>query len=894
MTQRQGSALVVSGESGTGKTALLRRLAAAAGEAGCRVLHGGGLGGELPLRTLLDAILTGLPGTGRPEIVDATVRAVLPLVPPSGRPVDGRSAELISRYLTVLLGQLADRTPVLLAVDDLHLADPTSLAVWPELVRAGGELPVLFAAAHPPSAESETPETPRAVGIRLGPLSATETRTLAQQVTGGPPGAELRERLRLADGNPRELLRLLDGSYGSRDGTGALGPAAVEALRAAAVLGDPAEPEELAAVLGISLAAVRRRLDEAARGGVLDSAGPAVRFRRPLVREALLRELPHSLCAAVHRQAARALADRGADPARVLAQLNAAGEPERWAAEWLARSVDFDALAERRHDAVSVLLERLFARLPESDPLVPELWHRLAVTRYRLGHPDTEPTVRAALARAVEPEHQATAAMLLSEVLLRRGDVPAGLGAVEAALARHTGQAPWAGRLLALRARVLFYGGRYVEAARSAETAAALGAAGREVDVQTVCMARQSLAWVLTSRRDPAAGLAAASEEPPLGPAEGPLDAEARYRLTQTRALLLSGLDRHAEARATLAHGRRLAEERGAVRALLLHPAAAVVLRFARGDWDGALTGSAVVVEHRFCGWSPIEAYGTAALIELHRGRRREAVEQLERWGDRPVPEGGPRGRSGALVTAGALLAERAGSPRDAVEVLAVLLEPEFAHDMDLRFLWLPELVRLALLADDRATARAALAAAEQECGRASGTEGPIAAAERCRGLLTGDPEPLAAAVDHYRRVGRPLEHAAALEDLAAVLALRGERGQARRRLTAALAGYRSLGAQWDISRAEARLRELGVRRGRPPGSGRGATRSATRGWESLTPAEDRIARLLIEGWSNPQIAAELLLSPRTVQTHVSHILAKLGLRSRGQVAREAARHGVG
>ena len=60
-------------------------------------------------------------------------------------------------------------------------------------------------------------------------------------------------------------------------------------------------------------------------------------------------------------------------------------------------------------------------------------------------------------------------------------------------------------------------------------------------------------------------------------------------------------------------------------------------------------------------------------------------------------------------------------------------------------------------------------------------------------------------------------------------------------------------------------------------------------GWDSLTPTETKIAALVEEGLSNPEIAAKLLLSRRTVATHVSHILKKLDVHSRIDIAREAA-----
>ena len=79
---------------------------------------------------------------------------------------------------------------------------------------------------------------------------------------------------------------------------------------------------------------------------------------------------------------------------------------------------------------------------------------------------------------------------------------------------------------------------------------------------------------------------------------------------------------------------------------------------------------------------------------------------------------------------------------------------------------------------------------------------------------------------------------------------------------------------------------------GLQPGHVRGPRskhRQARSGWGSLTPAETKIAALVGEGLSNPEIAARLLLSRRTVATHVSHILKKLGVHSRTDIAREAA-----
>jgi DNA-binding CsgD family transcriptional regulator len=72
---------------------------------------------------------------------------------------------------------------------------------------------------------------------------------------------------------------------------------------------------------------------------------------------------------------------------------------------------------------------------------------------------------------------------------------------------------------------------------------------------------------------------------------------------------------------------------------------------------------------------------------------------------------------------------------------------------------------------------------------------------------------------------------------------------------------------------------------------GRGERKRPASGWESLTPTEHDVVRLVSEGLSNADVATRLFISPRTVQTHLTHVYAKLGLDSRVQLVQEAARH---
>ena len=87
---------------------------------------------------------------------------------------------------------------------------------------------------------------------------------------------------------------------------------------------------------------------------------------------------------------------------------------------------------------------------------------------------------------------------------------------------------------------------------------------------------------------------------------------------------------------------------------------------------------------------------------------------------------------------------------------------------------------------------------------------------------------------------------------------------------------YERLDAARDLARAQAALRQLGVRRARRVSHSR-----AQSGWQSLTPSERAVVDLVTEGLTNPQIGQRLYVSRRTVQTHLAHVFAKLHITSR-------------
>jgi DNA-binding NarL/FixJ family response regulator len=223
--------------------------------------------------------------------------------------------------------------------------------------------------------------------------------------------------------------------------------------------------------------------------------------------------------------------------------------------------------------------------------------------------------------------------------------------------------------------------------------------------------------------------------------------------------------------------------------------------------------------------------------------------------------------------------------------VYADTVDPGDGLELYDRNQWLPDLVRLALAVNDEELARAAVTAAVTDAETDAETDARdeplprrVAAARGARAVLDGDVATLLDVAVDYRALGIPLSVGHTYEEAAVLLARAGDTAGARAPLTEAVRAYLELGAAWDIRRIDARLRPYGVRRGP-----RTAKRRATSGWEALTPTEQRVASLVAQGRSNPDIAAEMLLSRRTVQTHVSNILAKLGLGSRIEIAREAA-----
>jgi DNA-binding CsgD family transcriptional regulator len=142
------------------------------------------------------------------------------------------------------------------------------------------------------------------------------------------------------------------------------------------------------------------------------------------------------------------------------------------------------------------------------------------------------------------------------------------------------------------------------------------------------------------------------------------------------------------------------------------------------------------------------------------------------------------------------------------------------------------------------------------------------------RGIVDDSASKLRAAVDVLRGTPRTL-------DLAMACEVAGTASGSPALLSEALDLYQRFGARRDAARTISGLRGLGVRLGQ-----RGLRSRPSTGWRSLTPAERRVAELVSEGLLYKEIGARLFVSRRTVETHVTHLFAKLAVASRVELAR--------
>jgi DNA-binding CsgD family transcriptional regulator len=880
----QGATVLIEGEPGIGKTSLLDVVVAEATGLGLRVLRGSGaeLERKLPFAAIMSALA--LPDAD----ADAQLARLSGLLRGEGTALAGTADQeyMVAEAVLDLLDHWCATGPVALLVDDLQWSDPSSLLVLSRLGGAVRQLPLLLVLAYQPVPRpGELDSLLRrlhdrgAVAVPLGPLDEPAVARLVGQLTGAVPDDGLLARAAGAAGNPlyvTELIRAADQTDPVPRSLAAvvarrldlLSTQARELLGVAAVLGTGFTLTELSTILGTPVIELWEATSEAVQAGLLAESGDKLVFRHDLIRESLAGNVPASVRDALLTQAGHALARAGAAGERVAELFAASGSLDTRTAEWLAANAD--RLILRAPDLAVDLLTRAVDRSSDwRARLRPQLARALLGTRRPR---DAERIIEAALAVLPEPanaEQVATLRWLLAQACFQRGHLERAVAEARRALAVTDPATASAARLHGFLAQMRLLMGQ-VEAA-DASAASSLVAAQASGDAYGTAYGLYMEAGVRLLERRPSDGVLLSDQAlAALGAREIQPDLQLAPHLTRGWCLL--DLDRSAEADEAFERGLRQSE-RGSPAFVAWHHMGRATLRFLDGRWDDALAelDGALEVADPFGLAELLRDQATA--IAMHRGDFSGADELLGRTQASPFT----RYWDWQRLTGQALAWEHAGLQDQALRLLFEGLGTGWLLPPYRYFGVYAYLARLALVSDRTAELRPLLEA-QSRLVEQHEADNVRAGAALCRGVVERDADLLLAAADGYRTAGWVLDEAYAYECAALVLGDQNRLAPARAAVNSALDRYERLDAAWDIGRAEGYLRQLGGRRRR-------AKPRPRTGWPALTATERKVAKFVAEGHSNPDIAEEMFLSRRTVQSHVSNILAKLGLASRVELA---------
>ncbi len=908
-----GAAALVGGEPGIGKTSLLDVVAAECRRLGMRVLRG--TAEELEVRLPFAAIgsCLGISATS----TDGAVRRITGLMRgEAALGVTGRSGAVSQEYLVIeaILGLLddwcADRAVALL-LDDLHWADTASLRVLNRLGRVIGQLPLFVAASCLPMPRSgelagllRGLDACGALSVSLGPLPALAVEELVGRLLAARPGPDLLAVVGDAAGNPLYITELLTAlSRGQRirvaDGTaelttrddsvvpasladmirhhtGFLSPRAQEVLPVAAALGSGFSVTELSMVLREPLSSLLGIVREAIQVGLLVDADDDLIFRHDLIRRVLADSLPESAHLAIHARAGHALAAAHAPAERVAEHLLHGAVIDVAALDWLTGSAE--ALAVRAPTLAVDLLRHALSMADPRDQRRETLRLHLCRALQWAGRPiDAEETIRDALIHDPDPVQENILRWLLALACFAQGKLDDAVRECESGLATNGLTAAETTRFQGLIAQCHFLCSRFDDTMAMAEQARQTAVAGG-VEWSAV-NAIDVMSAVYSSQQRSEQALETAEEELSiLASYEGKYpDLPFGVAPHMMKGWSLTELDRLTEADEAVEAGLRFCERTGSPLVAMFHATRATI-RFLEGRWDDALAeirAGLDIPDPMMVAAVPLNAI--AALIGVHRNDR-TVISATSAWPEEVSP-------AMAFTVfwhrwAFALAVEAAGDPERAFALLFTYWDRGSPLPRAHMHHLCPDIARLAIALDRPDLARqvadelAAVAARETKSAAIQGT------AALCRGMADGDVDQLMAAVAAYRRAGRPLYQAHAYENAAVLLAKGRRRSQARVALDTAVELYAGLEAAWDSGRAGQRIRQAGIR-----GGVSGPRRRPRTGWDALTPTERKVAALVAEGNSNPAIATRMFLSRRTVQSHVSSILGKLGLTSRVEVA---------
>jgi DNA-binding CsgD family transcriptional regulator/tetratricopeptide (TPR) repeat protein len=907
-----GGLLLVAGEAGIGKTRLLGAMGRRAERTGFAVLRAAAFPGDAESSggVLLD--LAGDLQRFGDRVVPAIGRAMADrLRAPAIEDDPNRRRRLLEQSLADDLADLPAGRPLLVLLEDLHWADQLSLEV---VARVAGRLPfrtTLVVGAY--RSDELYPGTPirawrsrllssrLAEEIRLPRLSPEQTAVLTSSVLGrATPGAVVTAIHARSDGIPLHVEELLAAAGTDAADVDAiavpdtladavllrmegLGPGERAVAAAAAVIGRSFDFDLLTAVVdepAEHVDACLRRLQEMYLVQAGDGAS-GFDFRHALIRDAVYADVALPRRRALHERVARAAVERGYPATFVSAHFEQAGlreEAHRHAHVAAAAAAGLSA-----HREALQLYRRAVRTMPAD--LAPadraDLWlalgdeaaaaddNRAAAEAYTTAHRlwaeiDDRPAAASVVPKLVAVKH------LLGEGLDRRAPL------LEDALRSLDGVADAdrvRGRLLSALATVYMLDRRLDESLVYGDRSRALAQATGDVRTDLDTAATVGAVLLFAGRMEGGWSLlqtAIARAE------ELRFEAEAArsYRMIGTSASVLVEYDR-AENWLTrgigYADGVELWNHRNYLAAHLAH------VQWARGRWAQAQeTAEHALADGRGGVTTAITGEYVLGYLALGRGewdaatellasalRQGEAMTELQRlspplWG----------------------LAETArlrGDDERALELCArgVAASAEVA-DAAYLFPFLLTGVR-ARLARGEVDAAAAFAARVADALTDRGIPGTLPALAHARGLLAfasgdaaGAKEQLTRAEEEWRRRDRFWEGSWARLDLARVAVRMRRPAEAGALASAVRTAAEAVGAAPLVAAADDVVPRPG-RRDQP--------------WAPLSAREYAVASLVADGLTNREIAARLVLAPKTVSAHVEHILAKLGMARRSQIA---------
>jgi DNA-binding CsgD family transcriptional regulator len=886
----ESAVLVVRGDAGIGKTALVEYLAARASAAGCRLARAIGVQSEMELafaglHQLCAPMLT---HAGRlPGPQHAALRTAFGLA--TGPPPD---RFLVGLAVLSLLSDVAGERPLICVIDDAQWLDQASAQALGVTARrlAADPVGLVFAARDPGADLAGLPE------LRVDGLRDDDARALLESALHGPMDARVRDRI-VAEtrGNPLALLELprghspmdLAGGFGLPGGAPLAGQ--IEASFARQLERQPAHTRrllQLAAAdpsgdrLLVWRAAQRLGIEaEAAAAAVeadLIEFGTRVRFRHPLVRSAAYRSAQFSDRQQLHAALAQAI-DPHTDPdRRAWHRAAAAAGPDEEVAAELEHSAG-RAQARGGLAAAAAFLER--AAVMTADP-VRHAERALTAAHASLQAGSFDKTLELLATAEAGPLDEFASARV--DLLRGQTAFASGLGSdappllLKAAkrleplnldLARETYLSAWMAALFAGR---LAGAGDLLEVCRAARALPSPAEPSRTVD-----LVLDGLTLIVT---DGPAAAAPALRRAVTAFVDADVTAEEAFRwgwLAQAAASVLWDDDAW---RALLLRQVRFARAAGALDEL-------PVMLGALGTavaWSGEFAAATALIAEAdaICEVTGSRvAPFTAMMLASLQGRDGEAIPLIESTIKAAEADG--QGLAVAFAHwAAAIVHNGLGHYGEALAAAQQASEDSYALHISM---WaLPELVEAAAHSGNTPLATGA-ADRLDEFTRAGATDFGLGIQARSRALVSDE----RTAEDLYREAIDRLGRTQLRPELARAHLLYGEwlrrhnrRVDARAQLRTAHSMLAGMGAAAFAERARHEL----------AATGETARKRSVESVSELTAQEAHIARLAVEGRTNPEIGAQLYVSPRTVEWHMRKIFEKLGISSRRQLDRALRR----